>query len=93
MVVLLSDGYIEFRKGAKTENEVAAKRFFQICRKLPQEIQMVLINRIYFLPENFFLSHRTELALKRVLSSPLLQGFFIKSSYTTRNKAKEPNET
>jgi len=70
LLLLLSDGYLRLSQDVQTEREKRAKRFFQITKNLPQELQMILVRRVYLSHEYFFLSSQTESALKRILSFP-----------------------
>jgi len=69
-VLLLSDAYLELREEQETEKERKAKRFLQISRRLPLELKMLLVRRVYLSEYPFFLSHQTEASLRRALSFP-----------------------
>jgi len=68
--LLYCDGYLAFKEMTDVRKHQGTKRFFHILGKLPLDIKMILIRRIFFSPKIFFLSNQTEDALKRILSSP-----------------------
>jgi len=85
LVALHSDGYLSFQKPEEEESEkaVRAKRFFQICTKLPVELQMILAKRVYLSPQDIFLSYQTEAALKRTLTHLLFNELQLPSAQPT----------
>jgi len=70
LLLLLSDGYLRLKARGEGTRERNAIAFFAAAKRLPQELQMVLIKRVYFSPGIFYLSHQTEKSLKKVLSYP-----------------------
>jgi len=69
LLILYCDGYLCFRTKID-DRQQKMKRFVQIVEKLPLELQMVVMRRVYLSSRTFFLSTHTEEALKRVLSIP-----------------------
>jgi len=71
MALLYCDGYLKFKEekeqGKERDEREKAERFFNICDKVPLELKMILVKRIFLSPEIFFLSQQTDSALKRLL--------------------------
>jgi len=70
MVLLYCDGYLCLKEPKEQEGNQKTLRFLKIAEKLPLELLMQLVRRIYLSSEIMFLTQTTEDALIRVLSSP-----------------------
>jgi len=68
-VVLFCDEYLMLKEGVGTEKEKKANRFLEIAKKLPFELKMLLVRKVYLKDEVFFLSHQFEAGLSRILPS------------------------
>jgi len=71
MVILFCDGYLKLSEqpNKKDHNRERAIRFLKIAQVLPLDLTMVLVRKTYLSNYDFFLSHQTEAALGRVLTS------------------------
>jgi len=59
LIVLLGDDYLKFRKSSMTQT----KRFFSICSRLPQELQMTVCCKVFEDPRKDALIEAKQLAL------------------------------
>jgi len=65
MVIFLCDGYYQFSKHIERD-ESPIQHFFELCLRLPMEIQMLLCNRAYESPKSLVGLADSETALKFV---------------------------
>lgn len=67
---LLEEGYFQLNEQS---NDKAAIRFFQMMQRLPVEIQMRIINRLYHSKKDFIPTNLCQEVLKSIISSPNFQ--------------------
>ena len=68
LVVFLSDGLLHVSESTtqQQQHESDARKFFQIAAQLPQELQMVLCNRVFGSGKDLVLTKHSEPAFKKL---------------------------
>jgi len=70
LAVLFSDEYLTLKNQAATQKQKMAQRFFKILNKIPLEMKMHVVGKIYVSTRTLYRGNEVESALIRVLSVP-----------------------